>query len=63
MSAKKKVLQKCEFSYTFFQWISYNNMVYTKQFFFSLTFLKWQGHISDNFADVVEGKIVQLEGI
>ena len=35
---KKRVLQKREFSYPFFQSISYKNVVFTKQIYFSPTF-------------------------
>ena len=52
---KKCALCNREFSYSFFQSISYNNVVVTKQFFFSPIFLKSWIHISDNIAGVVGG--------
>ena len=54
-SKKKWALCNREFSYSFFQSISYNNVVVTKQFFFSPIFLKSWIHISDNIAGVVGG--------
>ena len=47
---KKWVLEKREFSY-FFK--SANNVVVTKQIYFSPAFLKSWVHISDNIAGVV----------
>ena len=38
-SSKKWLVQKREFSYTFFQLISYNNVLDTKQIYFVPTFL------------------------
>ena len=52
-SAKKWVFQKREFSYTFFQSILYNNVVNTKQIYFSTPFLKSWVHASENITGVV----------
>ena len=52
---KQWVLQKREFSYLFFRSISYNNVVVTKQVYFSSAFLKSWVYISDNIAGVVGG--------
>ena len=41
--------------HTFFQSISYNNVVDTKQTYFSPTFLKPWVHISDNVVGLVGG--------
>ena len=54
-SSKKWVLQKREFSYTFFHSINYNNLVDTKQISFLPTFLKPWFHMSDNVAGLVGG--------
>ena len=53
--SKEWVLQKCEFCCTFFHSVSYNNVVVTKQIYFSHTFLKSWTHIFDNIAGVVWG--------
>ena len=52
--SKKGVLQKRKFFYPF-QSRSYNNVVVTKQIYFSPRFLKSLVHISDNIAHVVAG--------
>ena len=62
MFLKKWVLQKHEFSYPFFQSISYNNMAVTKQIYFSPTFLKWWVLICDNIAGVVGGSQYYQKG-
>ena len=53
MFSKKWVLQKREFSHSFFQSISYNNLVATKEIYFAPTFRKLEAHISDNIASIV----------
>ena len=51
----KWVIQKHEFSYPFFQSVSYSNVIVTKQMYFSPTFLKSWVHTSDNIARAVGG--------
>ena len=53
MSSKEWILRKREFSYTFSQSISYNNVVDIKQIYFSSTLLKLWVHISDTVAGVI----------
>ena len=52
---QKKTKKKREFSYLFFESISFNNVLVTKQVYFSSSFFKSWFHISDNIAGVVEG--------
>ena len=54
MFSKRVGLQKHKFS-SLFQSISYDNVVVTKQIYFSSTFLKLWVHMADNAARVVGG--------
>ena len=52
---KNEYFKKCEFSYLFFQSISYKKVFVTKKIYFSLKFLKSLVHISNNIAGIVGG--------
>ena len=49
------MIQKGKFCYLFFQSISYNNVVVTKQTYVSSTFSKPWIHISNDIVSVVGG--------
>ena len=61
---KRWMLQKRQFS-CYFQSITYNDVIVTKQIYLSLTFLKSWIHIFDNIASVIGiyGKISRDIGI
>ena len=52
---KNEYFRNVNFLILFFHSISYNNVVVTKQIYFSPTFLKSWVHISDNTAGVLGG--------
>ena len=58
MSTSKKYI-----FFPFFQSISYNNVVVTKQIYFSSIFLKLWVHISDNIAGVLGDRSTTRGGI